>query len=397
MGVLSGIRVVEMAGIGPAPFAGMMLADHGADVLRIDRIAPSGLGVAGIDPTRDPLGRGKRSVALDLKRPDAVAAVLRLIGRADALIEGFRPGVMERFGLGPEACLKANPKLVYGRMTGYGQDGPLKDRAGHDIDYIALSGALHAIGPADGKPVLPLNLVGDFGGGGMLLAFGVAAALVSAARTGRGQVVDAAMTDGAALLTAMFQGLSAMGLWQDKRGANLLDGAAPFYDTYETKDGKHLAVGAIEPKFYAEMLGLLGLAAEALPAQMDRAHWPALKARIGAVVRTRTRADWEAVFAGSDACVAPVLSLSEAPAHPQNAARDAFIEAFGVIQPAPAPRFPGAPGAVAGSPPREGQDTRAVLRDWGFAAAEIDRLIASGAARQRPSIPLSFRRRAPTK
>lgn len=381
MGVLSGIRVVEMAGIGPAPFAGMMLADHGAEVLRIDRIEKSGLGVAAMDPALDPLGRGKRSVALDLKRPEAVAAALRLIGQADALIEGFRPGVMERFGLGPEACLGANPKLVYGRMTGYGQEGPLSRRAGHDIDYIALSGALHAIGPGGGKPIVPLNLVGDFGGGGMLLAFGVAAALVSAGRTGRGQVVDAAMTDGAALLTAMFHGLRAAGLWQDRRGANLLDGAAPFYDTYETSDGEFLAVGAIEPKFYAELLDRLGLARESLPAQMDRARWPELKARIAAAIRTRTRTAWEAVFDGSDACVAPVLSLAESALHRQNAERSAFLDAFGVTQPAPAPRFQATPGRVQGPPPREGQDTEAALRDWGFSAGEIEQLRAVAAAR----------------
>jgi alpha-methylacyl-CoA racemase len=379
MGVLSGIRVIEIEAIGPAPFAGMMLADHGAEVLRIDRVASSGLGVAEADPGRDPLGRGKRSVALDLKRAEGVAAALRLIEKADALIEGFRPGVMERLGLGPDVCLKRNPRLVYGRMTGYGQTGPWAGRAGHDIDYIALSGTLSAIGPAGG-PVPPLNLVGDFGGGGMLLAFGVAAALLAAARTGRGEVIDAAMVEGASLLAAFIHGLRAQGLWREGRDSNLLDGGAPFYGVYRTRDGKHLALGAIEPKFYAEMIGKLGLAGERLPAQMDREGWPALKARIAAAVAARTRAQWEEIFAGSDACAAPVLTFVEAPAHPHNAARKSFVRAFGVAQPAPAPRFRGTPGAIARDPPRPGEHTRAALQDWGFAANEIDALIAAGAA-----------------
>ncbi|MGQ0674742.1 MAG: CaiB/BaiF CoA transferase family protein [Rhodospirillales bacterium] len=380
MGVLNGLRVIEIEAIGPAPFAGMMLADHGAEVLRVDRPAASGLGIAAADATRDPLGRGKRSVALDLKRAEGVAAVLRLVGRADALIEGFRPGVMERLGLGPDICLARNPRLVYGRMTGYGQSGPLAPRAGHDIDYIALSGALAAIGPAD-KPVPPLNLVGDFGGGGMLLAFGVVAALLSAARTGKGQVVDAAMVEGASLLAAFIHGLGAMGLWQEGRDANLLDGGAPFYDSYRTADGKFLAVGAIEPKFYTELIAKLELACETLPDQMDRTRWPELKRRIAAAVAARTRAEWEAIFEGSDACVAPVLSFAEAPMHPHNAARRSFVSAFGVTQPAPAPRFERTPGAVAGPPPAPGRDTRAALKDWGFADSEIDALVESGAAR----------------
>jgi len=380
MGVLTGIRVIEIEAIGPAPFAGMMLADHGAEVLRIDRAAPSGLGVAEADPKRDPLGRGKRSVALDLKRAEGVAAALRLVERADALIEGFRPGVMERLGLGPDRCLARNPRLVYGRMTGYGQSGPWAGRAGHDIDYIALSGALSAIGPA-GDPAPPLNLVGDFGGGGMLLAFGVASALLSAARTGKGQVVDAAMVEGASLLAAFIHGLAAQGLWREGRDANLLDGGAPFYGVYRTKDGKHLALGAIEPKFYAELVEKLGLAGADLPGQMDRARWPELKARIAQAVARRSRAEWERIFAGGDACAAPVLSFAEAPRHPHNAARQSFVEAFGVVQPAPAPRFAETPGAVAGSPPRPGEHTQAALRDWGFAQGEIDALIASGAAR----------------
>lgn len=369
MGALSGLRIVEMAGIGPAPFAGMVLADHGAEVLRIDRVEPSGLGVAAMDPARDPLARGKRAVALDLRRPRDLAAALELVARADALIEGFRPGVMERLGLGPDACLARNPKLVYGRMTGYGQTGPLAARAGHDIDYIAIAGALGMIGPRGAKPVPPLNLVGDFGGGGMLLAFGVVTALLVVARGGKGQVVDAAMTDGAALLTAMFHGLAATGLWHAERGTNLLDGGAPFYDTYETADGKFLAVGAIEPKFYRELVTRLGLADADLPPQMERARWPELKARIAAAIRTRTRAQWEAVFAGSDACVAPVLDLAEAPDHDHNRARETFVNAFGMVQPAPAPRFADTPGAIAGPPPAGPADLQAILAQWGVPAA----------------------------
>lgn len=381
MGALTGLRVVEMAGIGPAPFAGMMLADHGAEVLRIDRIEPSGLGVADMDPALDPLGRGKRAVALDLRRAEGRDAALTLIARADAVIEGFRPGVMERLGLGPDACLARNPKLVYGRMTGYGQTGPLAARAGHDIDYIAIAGALGAIGPGDGRPVPPLNLVGDFGGGGMLLAFGVAAALLNVARGGDGQVVDAAMTDGAALLTAMFHGLLAAGLWREGRGANLLDGGAPFYDTYETADGKFLAVGAIEPKFYARLIDGLGLAGESLPAQMDRAQWPRLKARIAAAIRSRSRAEWEAVFAGTDACVAPILAMAEAPSHPHNRARGTFLESHGLTQPAPAPRFSATPGAIARPPAPVGADSASALDAWGFAGADVARLKRLGVIR----------------
>ena len=380
MGVLDGLRVIEIEAIGPAPFAGMMLADHGAEVLRIDRVAPSGLGFADSDPARDPLGRGKRSVALDLKRREGVDAALRLIGRADALIEGMRPGVMERLGLGPSVCLARNPRLVYGRMTGYGQTGPMAPRAGHDIDYIALSGVLSAIGSAD-KPVPPLNLIGDFGGGGMVLAFGVVAALLAAQRTGKGQVVDASMTEGASLLAAYIHGIAAMGLWGEGREANLLDGGAPFYCAYRTADGKFLAVGAIEPKFYAELIARLGLAAETLPDQTDRARWPELQRRIAAAIATRSRVEWEAIFDGSDACVAPVLSFAEAPLHPHNAARQSFVSVSGVAQPAPAPRFDKTPGAVGRPPPLPGADTRAALKDWGFAEKEINTLVASGGAR----------------
>jgi len=379
--VLSGLRIVEMAGIGPAPFAGMMLADHGAEVLRIDRIEPSGLGIAAAEPELDPLGRGKRSVALDLRRPEGAAAALALIGRADALIEGFRPGVMERLGLGPDVCLRRNPRLVYGRMTGYGQDGPLAQEAGHDINYIALAGVLDAIGPAGGKPVLPLNLVGDFGGGGMMLAFGVAAALLHVARGGQGQVIDAAMTEGASLLGAMFHGLGAMGLWDAQRGTNLLDGGAPFYDVYEAADGKYLAIGAIEPKFYAALIAGLGLDGEELPPQMDRSQWPALKARIAAAVRTRKRDEWVAAFAGSDACVQPVLGFADAPGHPHHRARASFATLHGLTQPAPAPRFGLTPGAIARPSPAPGADTRAALSGWGISEGEIDGMVKAGIAR----------------
>lgn len=380
MGVLSGLKIVEMAGIGPAPFAGMMLADHGAEVLRIDRLAPSGLGIAAAEPELDPLGRGKRSVALDLQKSAGRAAALDLIARADAVIEGFRPGVMERLGLGPDACLARNPALVYGRMTGYGQDGPLSDRAGHDINYIALSGVLDAIGPEGGKPVPPLNLVGDFGGGGMLLAFGVVAALLNVQRGGQGQVVDAAMTEGASLLGAMFHGLGAMGLWDQGRGGNLLDGGAPFYDTYATADGKFIAVGAIEPKFYAELLQGLGLDPAALPAQMDRTAWPELRARIAAAVRSKSQAAWVDVFSGTDACVQPVLSFADAPAHPHNRARGSFVAVHGLTQPAPAPRFAATPGAIDRPPPAPGADTAAALADWGVDTAGLAALREAGTA-----------------
>jgi alpha-methylacyl-CoA racemase len=380
MGVLSGLRIVEMAGIGPAPFAGMMLADHGAEVLRIDRLAPSGLGIAAAEPELDPLGRGKRSVALDLQKPAGAAAALDLIARADAVIEGFRPGVMERLGLGPDACLRRNPKLVYGRMTGYGQDGPLRDRAGHDINYIALTGVLDAIGPACGKPVPPLNLVGDFGGGGMMLAFGVVAALLHVQRGGRGQVVDAAMTEGASLLGAMFHGLGAMGLWDQGRGGNLLDGGAPFYDTYETADGKFIAIGAIEPKFYAELLRGLGLDAAALPAQMDRSRWPELRGAIADAVKRRSQAAWTVVFAGTDACVQPVLSFADAAGHPHNKARGSFVQAHGLTQPAPTPRFSTTSGSIDRPPPAPGADTASALADWGLGPDTLAALREAGAA-----------------
>ena len=377
MGPLNGIRVLELEAIGPGPFCGMMLADMGADVLLVDRPSDPGLGL-GRQRASDVMLRGRRSVTLDLKSQDGVAAALLLLQRADALIEGFRPGVMERLGLGPDVVLAANPKLVYGRMTGWGQDGPLAPRAGHDINYIALSGVLNAIGRAGEAPVPPLNLVGDFGGGGMLLAFGIVSALLAAQRTGQGQVVDAAMVEGASVLAAMFAGMLHEGKWIEARGANALDSGAPWYDTYETSDGKFVAIGAIEAKFYAELLERLGLAGERLPAQHDRKGWPDLRRRFAAAFRSKTRDEWCRVFDGSDACFAPVLTFSEARAHPHNVARGGHVTVGGVAQPAPAPRFSRTPGAVRRAPPERGALGREALADWGFTRGEIDRLAALG-------------------
>jgi alpha-methylacyl-CoA racemase len=371
MGPLAGFRIIEMAGIGPAPFAAMLLADMGAEVIRVDRREATDLGLPGRETRFEVLHRGRRSLALDVKSDAGRAIVLRLAAKADALIEGFRPGVMERLGLGPDALAKVNPKLVFGRMTGFGQDGPMAQSAGHDINYIALAGVLHGIGRQGQAPVPPLNLVGDFGGGGMFLAFGVVCALLEAQKSGTGQVVDAAMVDGAAYLMALMYGMHAQGVWRDERGVNLLDTGAPWYDTYETNDGKWLAVGAIEQRFYAEFVQRLGLAAADLPAQHDRSQWPELRRRFAEAIRQRTREEWERVFAGSDACVAPVLSLGEACRHPHNMARATFTQCDGVVQPAPAPRFSRTPGEI-GSPPRaRGADSEAILRDWGFEAAEI--------------------------
>ena len=377
MGPLAGIRVLEFEAIGPVPFCGMLLADMGADVLLVDRAQDPGLGVSR-EREYDVMFRGRRSVTLDLKSERAVGAALALADRTDAVLEGFRPGVMERLGLGPEVLLARNPKLVYGRMTGWGQRGPLAARAGHDIDYIALSGALHAIGRAGGAPVPPLNLVGDFGGGGMLLAFGIASALVEVRRSGKGQVVDAAMIDGASLLTTMFWGMQAGGTWSEERGANVLDSGAPWYDTYETRDGKFVAVGAIEPKFYAELLQRLGLAGEALPGQDDRAGWPKLRERFAAAFLGRTRDEWCRVSEGADACFAPVLSFREAAGHPHAVARDAHVAVGAVTQPAPAPRFSRTPGAVRGPPPERGGRGREALDAWGFRAEEVERLASLG-------------------
>jgi alpha-methylacyl-CoA racemase len=335
--------------------------------------------VAGIDPAADLLNRGRRSVAVDLKHPEGVTTVLRLAEAADVLVEGFRPGVAERLGIGPEACWQGNSRLVYGRMTGWGQEGPLAQTAGHDIDYIARAGALHPVGRAGEAPVPPLNMVGDFGGGAMFLAFGIAAALVERASSGLGQVVDAAMVDGAAVLTTMFHGMRAQGLWTTDRGANVLDTGAPFYDVYETADGEHVAVGALEPQFYAELLAGLGLDAGDLPAQYDRSGWPLLRERFAAAFRTRTRDEWAAAFAGTDACVAPVLSLAEAPVDPHNRARGTFVDIAGITQPQAAPRFSRTPSAVVGPPAVPGAHTDEALADWGFSAREISALRASGA------------------
>ena len=377
MGPLTGVRILEFEAIGPGPFCGMMLADMGADVLLVDRPGDPGLGLKR-DRGFDVMLRGRRSATLDLKSKQGVQAALALAAKADAIIEGFRPGVMERLGLGPEVLLARNAKLVYGRMTGWGQDGPLAARAGHDINYIALSGVLHAIGRKGEAPVPPLNLVGDFGGGGMLLAFGIACALLEARSSGRGQVVDAAMVDGAATLAAMFSGMLAQGRWNETRGDNLLDTGAPWYDTYETSDGKHVAIGSIEPKFYAELLERLGLANEALPKQNDRSGWPTLRAAFARRFKEKTRDEWCAVFEGSDACFAPVLSFSEARAHPHNAQRQSFVAAGKVEQPAPAPRFSRTPGAIRRAPPERGEGGAQALQDWGFSAAEIATLKGQG-------------------
>ena len=377
MGPLAGFRVLELEAIGPGPFGGMLLADMGADVLLVDRPSDPGLGL-GRERRYDVMLRGRRSVTLDLKSESGKATALLLVERADALIEGFRPGVIERLGLGPDVLLARNPKLVIGRVTGWGQDGPLAARAGHDINYIALSGALHAIGRAGDKPVLPLNLVGDFGGGGMLLAYGIVCALLEAQRSGRAQVVDAAMIDGASLLTTMFWGMLAGKQWSERRGDNVLDGAAPWYDTYETRDGLHVAIGAIEPKFYAELLQRLGLAQETLPEQHDRAGWPVLRDRLAQVFRTRTRDEWVRTFEGSDACFAPVLTFAEAMAHPHNVARRGHADVGGIGQPAPAPRLSRTPPSVRGAPPERGAQGGEALRDWGFTPAEIDALRAQG-------------------
>jgi alpha-methylacyl-CoA racemase len=368
-GPLSGIRVVEIAGIGPGPFAAMMLADMGADVVRVDR-AQNVLG--GFDrPNLEVLNRGRRSVGVDLKHPEGVETVLRLVEAADALVEGFRPGVAERLGIGPDTCLARNPRLVYGRMTGWGQDGPYAQAAGHDINYIALAGALGHFGRAGSKPTPPINLVGDFGGGGMLMAFGVACALVESGRSGQGQVIDAAMVDGSAALMAMMWGFRALGIW-GPFGTNVLDTGAPFYDTYETSDGKYISLGSLEPQFYAELITRLGLADEVpLGDQMDRTSWDDLRERFTKLFLGRTRDEWCEVLEGTDACFAPVLTMDEAAEHPHVRARGTVVERDGVLQPAPAPRFSRTPGAIQRPPAWPGQHTDEVLSDWGFPAGDI--------------------------
>ena len=376
-GALEGLRIIEIAGLGPAPFCGMMLADHGADVIRIDR--PGGVKGAMGDPAKDPLQRSRKSIALDLKQPEAVAVVRDLCRSADGLIEGFRPGVMERLGLGPDVLLGDNPKLVYGRMTGWGQDGPLGQAVGHDINYIALAGALAACGRAGERPVPPLNLVGDFGGGGMLLAFGMLAGLTAAARTGRGQVVDCAMVDGTTLLMSMIYGFHAAGMWRNERGRNLLDTGAHFYDVYECADGKFVSIGAIEPQFYAELRRLTGLADDpAFDRQHDPAAWPMLAERLAEIFRTRTQAEWCDLIGDHEVCFAPVLDLEEAPRHPHNVARGTFGEPGGVVQPMPAPRFSATPPPIPQPAQSPGSDGDAILTGLGYRAEQLLRLRESG-------------------
>lgn len=372
-GPLSGVKIVEFAGIGPGPFCGMLFADMGADVVRIDRKGARG------GSKFDISSRGKRSVAFDLKNPAAVEAVLKLLDGADALIEGFRPGVMERLGLGPDVVLKRNPRLVYGRMTGWGQTGTLAQAAGHDLNYISITGAVGSMGRADQKPPIPLNLVGDFGGGALYLAMGVCAALVDAGKSGKGQVIDVAMSDGAASLMTMFYGFRASGMWSDKRNDNMLDGGAHFYDTYETRDGKYVGIGSIEPQFYALLREKAGLTDPEFDHQHDKSKWPSLKAKLAAVLKTKTRDEWDEIMLGTDICYAPILSLDEAPKHPHNVARETFLEIDGVVQPAPAPRFSRTVSKVHGPAPQIGADNDAALKDWGFDAAAVDALKANGA------------------
>jgi alpha-methylacyl-CoA racemase len=374
-GPLTGLRVVELAGLGPAPYACMLLAELGADVVRVDR--PGG-GSLLVPAEKDALNRSRPSVAVDLKSPQGREVLLRLLDGADVLVEGLRPGVLERLGVGPDEALARNPRLVYARMTGWGQDGPLARRAGHDINYLGLTGALHAIGTAE-KPVAPLNIGADFGGGSMFLLVGILAALFERGTSGRGQVVDAAMVDGASSLVTMIYGMLGAGLWQDRRAENLLDGGAPFYDTYTCADGRHVAVGALEPQFYAAFVEGLGLTGALPGEQYDVAHWPEHRRLFTEAFATRPRDEWAAAFAGTDACVTPVLGLREAPRHPHLAARGTFVEQDGGPQPGPAPRFSRTPGAVRGGPRHPGADTREVLRDWGFSTDEVEALLAAGA------------------
>ncbi|HEY5289391.1 MAG TPA: CaiB/BaiF CoA-transferase family protein [Caulobacteraceae bacterium] len=371
-GPLTDLKIVEFAGIGPGPFCGMLLSDLGADVVRIDRKG------SGRGSPADVTARGRRSIAMDLKTPAAVETCLRLMESADAVFEGFRPGVMERLGLGPDVALARNPKLVYGRMTGWGQSGPFAHAAGHDMNYIAISGALAAIGTKD-KPIPPLNLVGDFGGGALYLAFGLLAGVLHARSSGQGQVIDCSMSDGAASLMAMFYGMKAAGVWRGERRANLLDGGAYFYDTYQCADGGWVSIGSLEPQFYALLLEKTGITDPDFKSQMDREAWPAKRERLAAVFATKSRDQWCKIMNGTDVCFAPVLDMDEAPSHPHNVARETFVEVAGVTQPAPAPRFSATPGAVTGPPPAIGADNDAALGDWGFSAAEIEALQSQGA------------------
>jgi alpha-methylacyl-CoA racemase len=380
MGPLKGLRVIEMAGIGPAPFCAMLLADMGAEVLRIDRLVPSDIGIP-MAPKYDLLNRNKRSVAVDLKSPQGLATVKRLVEQADVLIEGFRPGVMERLGLGPDECKRLNKALVFGRMTGWGQTGPLAQTAGHDLNYIGLTGALSAIGRKGEAPAIPLNLIGDFGGGSLYLAMGILAALVHARETGVGQVVDAAIVDGTANLLTLLYGYRQGGEWLNERGVNITDGGAPFYDVYQTADKLFMSVAPVEKKFYAELITRLGLVGEALPEQDDRSGWDRLRARLAEVFRGGTREHWCTLFEGSDACVAPVLDIDECITHPHNVARKIFVEVDGVINPAPAPRFSATPSTLRRTASAPGEDTEAALSDWGFSRGELDALKTDAAIR----------------
>lgn len=381
-GPLAGYRIVEIAGIGPGPFAAMMLADMGAEVIRVDR-AQAVRGPAPGEPHYNVLLRGRRNIAIDLKQPDGVETLLALIEHADALIEGFRPGVMERLGVGPDVCLQRNPKLVFGRMTGWGQQGPYATAAGHDINYISLAGALAHFARAGEAPVPPLNMVGDFGGGGMFLAYGVVCALLEAQKSGKGQVIDAAMVDGAAVLMSMFWAFRQVGLFnENESGTNLLDTGAHFYDVYQCLDGKYVSIGSIEPQFYALLLEKTGLANDpAFAQQMDSSQWPLLKVRLAEVMRAKTSHEWCALMEGTDICFAPVLTMSQAAQHPHNVERKTFIDVAGVTQPAPAPRFSRTPNATPMPPAHPGQHSREILSDWGFGASAIESLLASGAVK----------------
>lgn len=379
MGPLSGVKIIEIAGIGPGPFAAMMLSDMGADVLRVDRAQQVGTDFSAIN--KEVLNRGRRSIGVDLKQPEGVETVMRLVEQADALVEGFRPGVAERLGIGPDACLARNPKLVFGRMTGWGQEGPSAQAAGHDINYIAQAGALAHFGRAGGKPTPPINLVGDFGGGGMFLAFGVVCGILEARASGTGQVIDAAMVDGVAVQMTMMWGLRSLGFWEDALGTNVLDTGAPFYDTYETADGKFVSLGALEPQFYAELLARTGLDDAGLSAQMDKTGWPLMRERLTKLFKTKTRDEWCEILEHSDACFAPVLPMGEAAEHPHLKARGTIVQEYGVQQPAPAPRFSRTPGAIQGPPAWPGQHTDGALADWGFTADELAALRATGAVR----------------
>ncbi|NMO03077.1 CoA transferase [Gordonia sp. TBRC 11910] len=377
-GPLVGMRVIELGGVGPIPFTCQLLADLGADIIRIDR-PPGYDGGAPIEARYNITNRGRRSAAFDLKNPAAVEAILDLVRDADVLVEGFRPGVTERLGLGPDRCLEVNPRLVYGRMTGWGQSGPMSNAPGHDINYIALTGVLHAIGSTDGPPVPPLNLAGDLGGGSLYLAFGIVAALLERHTSGEGQVIDAAMVDGSASLMTLYYGFHAAGYWKDRRASNRLDSGAPFYNTYETADGRWLAIGSNETRFWRNTLRLLGIDEADMPDQHDRSQWPAMHERLAAAVRTKTRDEWCALADGEEVCFAPVMSLAEAPDHPHLKARGTFLSVDGVVQPAPAPRFSRTPGAIARPPAEPGEHTDEVLADWGFSAERLADLRAHGA------------------